>query len=61
MTSPKKTEIYGRAEDGGIQLAATSSSSYCKDAVIFNTKQCWGFVTNTVSFASTRPFEGGPE
>ena len=38
---------------------ATSSPSYCKDAVIFNTKQCWGFVTDTAKFASAEPFQQG--
>ncbi|MFG1673748.1 hypothetical protein [Micromonospora sp. NPDC049282] len=55
--------IYGDTGDGGVQLAAssdrdataTSSPSYCKDAVVFNTKQCWGFVTTTAAFADPRP------
>jgi ureidoacrylate peracid hydrolase len=36
---------------------ATSSPDYCKDAVIFNTKQCWGFVMTTEQFANGQPFE----
>ncbi|SCG37851.1 cysteine hydrolase family protein [Micromonospora halophytica] len=35
---------------------ATSSPAYCKDAVVFNTKQCWGFVTTTDGFANPRPY-----
>lgn len=35
---------------------ATSSPDYCKDAVVFNAKNCWGFVTNTEHFANARPF-----
>ncbi|MGC1210809.1 MAG: isochorismatase family protein [Micromonospora sp.] len=33
---------------------ATSSPAYCKKAVIFNAKQCWGFVTDTDRFARPR-------
>ncbi|MFF5216295.1 cysteine hydrolase family protein [Micromonospora sp. NPDC000442] len=36
---------------------ATSSPAYCKDAVLFNTKQCWGFVTTTDAFANPQPYE----
>jgi ureidoacrylate peracid hydrolase len=36
--------------------AATSSPPYCKDAVVFNAKQCWGFVTTTEHFANPQPF-----
>lgn len=35
---------------------ATSSPSYCKDAVVFNAKHCWGFVTTTEQFAAAEPF-----
>ncbi len=35
---------------------ATSSPSYCKDAVLFNAKQCWGFVTTTEKLAAAQPF-----
>jgi ureidoacrylate peracid hydrolase len=31
---------------------STSSPDYCKKAVVFNAKQCWGFVTDTQKFAS---------
>jgi ureidoacrylate peracid hydrolase len=31
---------------------ATSSPEYCKDAVVFNAQQCWGFTMDTHSFAS---------
>ncbi|MFC3500449.1 cysteine hydrolase family protein [Micromonospora krabiensis] len=34
---------------------ATSSPGYCKEAVIFNAKQCWGFVTTTDRFAEPTP------
>ena len=34
---------------------ATSSPDYCKQAVVFNAKQCWGFSTTTKSFASPQP------
>lgn len=36
----------------------TSSPPYCKDAVVFNAKQCWGFVTTTEHFANPQPFAG---
>ncbi|MFI6264263.1 cysteine hydrolase family protein [Micromonospora sp. NPDC051006] len=35
---------------------ATSSPAYCTDAVIFNAKQCWGFVTTTDRFAEPGPW-----
>ncbi|MDO3686088.1 cysteine hydrolase family protein [Micromonospora sp. C28ISP2-4] len=35
---------------------ATSSPAYCKDAVVFNAKQCWGFVTTTDRFADPSPY-----
>ncbi len=38
---------------------ATSSPSYCKDAVLFNAKHCWGFVTTTEELAAARPFSYG--
>ena len=38
-------------EDG----CATSSPDFCKQAVVFNTKQCWGFSTTTEKFAAARP------
>jgi ureidoacrylate peracid hydrolase len=38
---------------------ATSSPPYCRDAVLFNAKQCWGFVTDTERFAAPRSFRGG--
>lgn len=38
---------------------ATSSPSYCKDAVVFNAKQCWGFVTTTEKLAAAEPFSYG--
>lgn len=36
---------------------STSSPDYCKDAVIFNAKQCWGFVMTTDQFANAKKFE----
>lgn len=33
---------------------ATSSPDYCKQAVLHNTRLCWGFVTSTESLASAR-------
>ncbi len=36
---------------------ATSSPAYCKEAVLFNTRQCWGFVTDTERLANAQPFE----
>ena len=36
---------------------ATSSPDYCRQAVEFNAKNCWGFSTTTENFASPRPFE----
>ncbi|AHY48338.1 Amidases related to nicotinamidase (plasmid) [Rubrobacter radiotolerans] len=37
---------------------STSSPGYCKDAVVFNAKNCWGFSTTTEKFAAAEPFEG---
>ncbi|RLP91949.1 isochorismatase family protein [Micromonospora sp. BL4] len=31
---------------------ATSSPTYCKDAVVFNAQQCWGFTTDTTRLAA---------
>ena len=31
---------------------ATSSPAYCKDAVVFNARQCWGFTMTTEAFAN---------
>jgi nicotinamidase-related amidase len=31
---------------------ATSSPGYCKDAVVFNTRNCWGFTMTTEAFAN---------
>jgi ureidoacrylate peracid hydrolase len=36
---------------------ATSSPDYCKDAVLFNAKHCWGFVTTSDAMAAARPFD----
>ncbi len=36
---------------------ATSSPDYCKQAVVFNAKQCWGFSTTTANFAAAREIE----
>lgn len=33
---------------------STSSPDYCKKDVVFNTKQCWGFVTDTERLARAR-------
>jgi ureidoacrylate peracid hydrolase len=38
--------------------ASTSSPDYCKQDVVFNTKQCWGFVTDTRRLAAAEPFQG---
>jgi len=35
---------------------ATSSPDYCKKAVLFNAKQCWGFVMTTEQFANPSEF-----
>ena len=37
---------------------ATSSPSYCKDAVVFNARHCWGFSMTTEQFAHPEPFDG---
>ncbi len=37
---------------------ATSSPDYCKQAVVFNARQCWGFVTTSERFANPTPFPG---
>jgi ureidoacrylate peracid hydrolase len=36
---------------------ATSSPAYCKDAVVFNAKNCWGFSMTTEHFANATPFD----
>ncbi len=36
---------------------STSSPDYCKDAVVFNAKNCWGFVADTSRFANAEVFE----
>ena len=33
---------------------ATSSPEYCRQSVVFNAKQCWGFSTTTARFAAPR-------
>lgn len=38
---------------------ATSSRGYGKDAVVFNAKHCWGFVTTTGHLAAAEPFAYG--
>lgn len=38
--------------------SSTSSPDFCKKDVVFNTKQCWGFVTDTERFGSAQPFSG---
>lgn len=34
---------------------STSSPEYCKKDVVFNTKQCWGFVSDTRKLRDARP------
>lgn len=36
---------------------ATSSPDYCKDAVVFNARNCWGFTMTTDSFAHPDEFD----
>ena len=36
---------------------ATSSPDYCKQSVLFNAKNCWGFTMTTEQFANPEPFE----
>ncbi|PYE52816.1 cysteine hydrolase family protein [Deinococcus yavapaiensis] len=36
---------------------ATSSPDFCQQAVVFNTRQCWGFSLTTEQFASATPFD----
>ena len=38
--------------------SSTSSPEYCKKAVVFNAKNCWGFVTDTERLADAAPFPG---
>ncbi|MEX2573011.1 MAG: cysteine hydrolase [Balneolaceae bacterium] len=35
---------------------STSSPGYCKDAVVFNARQCWGFTMTTEQFANAETF-----
>jgi ureidoacrylate peracid hydrolase len=37
---------------------ATSSPDYCKEAVIFNARNCWGFTMTTEAFENPDVFEG---
>ena len=37
---------------------ATSSPDFCKDAVVFNARNCWGFTMTTEAFANPAPFGG---
>jgi ureidoacrylate peracid hydrolase len=37
---------------------ATSSPDYCKQSVLFNARNCWGFTMTTEQFASPQPFSG---
>jgi ureidoacrylate peracid hydrolase len=37
--------------------SSTSSPDYCKKDIVFNTKQCWGFVTDTEKLATARPVQ----
>lgn len=37
---------------------ATSSPDFCKDAVVFNARNCWGFSMTTEAFANPEPFGG---
>lgn len=39
---------------------ATSSPSYCRDAVIHNTRHCWGFTMTTDAFANPEVLPGNP-
>lgn len=41
-------------EDG----CATSSPAYCKDAVLFNARHCWGFTMTTEDFAAPQSHDG---
>jgi ureidoacrylate peracid hydrolase len=41
-----------------VDATATSSPDYCKDAVVFNAKHCWGFAMSTEQFASAEEFKG---
>lgn len=34
---------------------ATSNPDFCKEAVLLNTRQCWGFVTDTERLQNARP------
>lgn len=35
---------------------ATSSPDFCKDAVVHNARNCWGFTTTTQALANPQPF-----
>jgi ureidoacrylate peracid hydrolase len=35
---------------------STSSPEYCKECVVFNAKNCWGFTMTTEQFANPTPF-----
>lgn len=35
---------------------ATSSPDFCREAVVFNARQCWGFSLTTEQFAAAAPF-----
>ena len=38
--------------------SATSSPDYCKKAVVFNAKNCWGFAMTTEQLANPSAFRG---
>ncbi|MDB5473185.1 MAG: Amidase related to nicotinamidase [Devosia sp.] len=52
-------DAYFRDYNGVLleDACATSSPDYCQQAVVFNAKNCWGFVTDTAAFANPTPFD----
>lgn len=40
---------------------ATSSPDYCRKAIVFNARQCWGFTMTTKQFAGAKPVEPDKE
>ncbi len=54
-------DAYFRDYNGVLleDACATSSPDFCQQAVVFNAKNCWGFVTDTNAFANPVPEQRG--
>lgn len=50
--------VVGIRRPGPRGRTATSSPEYCKDTVVCNAQQCWGFTTDTARLAGACPVTG---